>query len=63
MHQNAGNAQGGCNLAGMLSSGAAKTDQDIVGRIVTLGNGDPANGVGHVVIGNLQQAFGQILKG
>ena len=62
MTQHAGNFQLGGQGAGMLPAGAAKRHQPIAARIVSLGQRDRANRLGHVGVGQPNKTFGQVLE-
>jgi hypothetical protein len=56
-NQDLGHAQALRNSAGVLASRAAECDEDVVGWVVPLGDGDGADGLGHALVGEVDEAF------
>src|SRR5688572_3573167 len=45
--------------AGVLRAGGAKRDEDVVARVIALGNRDTADRLGHVGVGDAEEAGGE----
>ena len=50
------------NGTGVLPGGASEGNQDVVARVATLGDGNRADRLDHVPIGNRQQSLGQFVE-